>query len=249
MSAPGSKVVLVHGAWHGAWCWHKILPGLGAMGVVATALDLPGHGIDSTPPGSVTMDDYVGRLIAAIEAVGEPVTLVAHSLGGAAATALAEARPDLVARLVFVSAFMLAPGVSVQAFQTRPGNQSLVREIFRPKPEAGIVELATGRRREIFYAMSGDADVCLARSLLRPQPLRPIGTAVSQTASRAGTIPRVYIRCTQDRVVTPAMQADMLSETPCERVLEIEADHSPFFSAPETLTAQIAEIALNRSPR
>jgi pimeloyl-ACP methyl ester carboxylesterase len=41
--------ILVHGGWHGAWCWNKVLPLLKEKGVNAIAIDLPGHGEDKTP--------------------------------------------------------------------------------------------------------------------------------------------------------------------------------------------------------
>ena len=45
-----SRFVLVHGAWHGAWCWEKVVPLLAARGHAARAIDLPGHGDDPAPP-------------------------------------------------------------------------------------------------------------------------------------------------------------------------------------------------------
>ncbi|WP_461056300.1 alpha/beta fold hydrolase [Spirosoma arcticum] len=53
--------VLVHGAWHGAWCWKKVTPLLEANGNRVLVPDLPGHGVDKTPPATVTLDDYVKK--------------------------------------------------------------------------------------------------------------------------------------------------------------------------------------------
>ena len=50
----GPTVVLVHGAWHGAWCWEPVVEGLARRGVAALAVDLPGHGADPGPLGDCT---------------------------------------------------------------------------------------------------------------------------------------------------------------------------------------------------
>jgi pimeloyl-ACP methyl ester carboxylesterase len=82
--------VLVHGSWHGAWCWEKVTPLLEAAGHVAVAVDLPGHGEDRTPPGDVTLSDYTDRICDVVAAQSGPVVLVGHSMGGGAITQAAE---------------------------------------------------------------------------------------------------------------------------------------------------------------
>src|SRR5262249_11659973 len=86
-----STYLLVHGAWHGAWCWYKIIPRLQAAGHKVIALDMPGHGRDWRPPGEITMQDYVDTITRALDAEAEPAVLVAHSRGGLVATHAAEA--------------------------------------------------------------------------------------------------------------------------------------------------------------
>ena len=95
-----STYVLVHGSWHAAWCWYKIVPRLEQAGHRAIAIDLPGHGRDGTPVGDVTMQHYVDAIGSAIDAAGEPVILVAHSRGGIAVTQAAEAHAERVRLLV-----------------------------------------------------------------------------------------------------------------------------------------------------
>lgn len=77
-----STYVLVHGSWHAAWCWYKIVPRLEKAGHRAIAIDLPGHGRDGTPVGDVTMQQYVKAIGSALDTLEEPAILVAHSRGG-----------------------------------------------------------------------------------------------------------------------------------------------------------------------
>src|SRR5262249_46705445 len=69
---------LVHGAWHGAWCWYKIVAGLEDAGPPVTAIDLPAAGIDPAPAASVTLRAQAERIVATLDALAEPVILVGH---------------------------------------------------------------------------------------------------------------------------------------------------------------------------
>jgi pimeloyl-ACP methyl ester carboxylesterase len=105
-----STYVLIHGSWHGAWCWHKITPRLEAAGHRVIVPDMPGHGRDWRPPGTIGMADYVATITAALDAADEPVVLVAHSRGGIAITQAAEARPEKIRRLVYLAAYLVPSG-------------------------------------------------------------------------------------------------------------------------------------------
>lgn len=81
-SQTGKTYVLVHGAWHGAWCWQKVVPLLEARGNKVITFDLPGHGDDTTKPENVTLADYVNKLVSVTNAQKGPVILVGHSMAG-----------------------------------------------------------------------------------------------------------------------------------------------------------------------
>lgn len=114
-----TQFLLVHGAWHGAWCWEKVVPLLAEMGHAAAAIDLPGQGDDPTPAASVTVDDYVRAIGEALRSAGGRSVLVGHSMGGIAISAAAEAHPDLIERLVYVTAFLPRNGESLLALEGR----------------------------------------------------------------------------------------------------------------------------------
>lgn len=59
--------LLIHGAWHGAWCWREVAARLEVRGHTATAIDLPGHGEDRSPPESVTLQNYVTCVVEALD--------------------------------------------------------------------------------------------------------------------------------------------------------------------------------------
>src|SRR3984957_20640358 len=79
-----SQFLLVHGAFHGAWCWRKTVAELEKRGHRAKAIDLPGQGEDRTPLKEVTLDTMVDKIIAEMADLPGKVVLVGHSLGGIA---------------------------------------------------------------------------------------------------------------------------------------------------------------------
>jgi pimeloyl-ACP methyl ester carboxylesterase len=88
-----STYVLIHGSWHAAWCWYKIIPRLQSASHKVIAPDMPAHGRDWRSPGPITMQDYVDTITKVLDEQDEPVVLVAHSRAGLQATLAAEARP------------------------------------------------------------------------------------------------------------------------------------------------------------
>ena len=77
-----TQFLLVHGAFHGAWCWQKLVAELEKRSHRARAIDLPGQGEDQTPLKEVTLDSMVDKIIAEMADLPGKVVLLGHSLGG-----------------------------------------------------------------------------------------------------------------------------------------------------------------------
>ena len=234
--------ILVHGAWHGRWCWDKVVPLLEQAGHQVEALDLPGHGQNKTPIREITLAAYINRVCEAIDAHAEPVILVGHSLGGIVITQAAEERPAKIHRLVYLTAFLLRNGETARQFSQMESDSLLVPNLVVNR-EQGYQTFKEGAPlKEIFYGDCSQEDVDRAISLLVPQPLAPGGTPVSITAERFGRVPRAYIECLRDRVIPPAIQQRMYTAMPCQTILSMETSHSPFFSAPKPLVRHLTSL-------
>ena len=98
--------VLIHGAWHGGWCWDKIVPLLKKEGHKVEAPDLPGHGRDKTPIPEISLQSYTDRVCRILDTQSEPVILVGHSMGGVVITQAAQHRPEKIKTLVYLSAML-----------------------------------------------------------------------------------------------------------------------------------------------
>jgi len=232
-----STYILVHGAWHGGWCWHKVVARLEALGHRVLAPDLPGHGIDRTAPAETTLESLTRSLCAHLDAAEEPVILVGHSFGGTVITQAAEWCPAKVRRLVYVAAFMPRNGESTGKLGAADPD-TLLNAAMVVAPDRKTATLKPDALKDVLFGRSPDEAVVLARSLLVPEGLAGFRAAVATTAGNWGMVPRRYVVCTDDRAVGPALQRKMAAGS--ERVTELAADHSPYFSAPDELTAALA---------
>jgi pimeloyl-ACP methyl ester carboxylesterase len=233
--------ILVHGAWHGAWCWREIVPQLEREGHRALAIDLPGHGEDPTPREEVTLQYYVDRVIRAVELVDDPPILVGHSMGGVLIGQVAEAIPNRIQALVAVASIVPPDGLPMMNGVEQTDPKYLAHLQWAPdRRTAGIAPQGV---QEYLYQQCAPEIVEDVISRLTPEPVAPFTTPIRTTSDRSASVPRYYVGCLQDRVVAPDVQQRMCATLPPNRTYRIDADHAPFFSAPaaliECLTATI----------
>ncbi len=229
-----SRFVLVHGAWHGAWCWYKVVAELERRGHTATAVDLPGHGVDRTPIEHVSLDAYAEKVGRALAQSDEPAVLVGHSLGGLVISEAAERYVDCVQRLVYLCAFLEKPNdVPGESREAMKG--SLVPSAMVPSETGLTTTVAKEKIREVFYADCSDEDIALAGMCVVPQRMDLILESPAHTQERWGRLPRSYLLCSEDRAITLAAQQRMVDRVGCDHVVTLEASHSPFFSQPGQL--------------
>ena len=105
-----TTIILVHSAWLGGWQWKETIAHLKHQHLNVIAPDLVGHGDDKTPPGEITMDDYVNQLVALIDVEEKPVVLLGHSFNGITISRVAELRPKKVKKLIYLTAFLVPNG-------------------------------------------------------------------------------------------------------------------------------------------
>ena len=237
-----STYLLVHGGWHGAWCWDKVVPLLRKARHTVIAPDLPGHGQDTASVEDRLYERYVPRVCEILDAQAEPVILVGHSSGGAIITAAAEERPDQIDVLVYLAAFLLPHGVAPPSIM-RDDTESLLTSSLVVDEERQTVTVKKECAQQVFYADCTDADAAWATSLLVPEPLIPRGVATLPTRETGiGHIPRVYIETLRDHALGPTTQKKMYTALPCQKVYSLPTSHSPFLSAPDQLASCLLEI-------
>ena len=217
-----TSILLVHGAWHGAWCWEPVQEHLPE----ARAVDLP-----SVHAGGDFADD-VAAVRAALDEMEGPVVLCGHSYGGAV---ISEAGTHpAVGHLVFLCAFPLDEGETVMA---NAAAQDPVASAAPPNALSAAMRFEGDQTyvdpegaRQAFYADCAEQPL----DRLRPMSVAAFGTPVTTPAWRSR--PSTYVLCTQDQAIHPDVQAFLAKR--CTTTIELEASHSPMLSMPE----RVAEI-------
>jgi pimeloyl-ACP methyl ester carboxylesterase len=234
--------LFVSGAWHGSWCWHRVAQHLAQAGHTVLAPDLPGYRTDCTPAHAVSLETWTRYICEVLEAQREPMTLVGHSRGGIVISQVAERMPHKVRALIYVSGFLLQSGESILRALRKDGTSTLLRHVNLTDDRSRWLVEDTAIE-ELFYGECSDGDVEFARARLAPEPAEPLMTPVEITEERFGTVPRIYIECLRDQAVPLALQRRMHTALPCSRVISLDTDHSPFFSAPGELATQISSAS------
>lgn len=239
-----ARFVLVHGAFGGAWCWEPVTGPLRGAGHVVDTLDLPGGGTDHTPVEDITLTSCAKRVCAVLAGRPEPAILVGHSMGGVVVTQAASDCPEHVASLVFVAAFMPANGQSLLDLTHLPeaeGDQIQASLVVDGDPP--VAALSAEATAAAVYNDCTSEQTAWAVARRRPQAVAPFATPVDVDENVLAAIPRSYVLTTRDRSLMPALQRRMIREHPCERVIELEADHAPYLSATDGLVAALLELA------
>lgn len=236
--------LLVHGGGHGRWCWHKIIPKLEAAGHTVRAVDLTAHGQESTPPNETTLEDYIQSVRGAVYDIEEQAVLVGHSLSGMVVSATAEKYPDYFEHLVYLTAYIVPSNQSLAGFLAENDQQSSLQKKKRTVDEAlGASMVADEELEEYFYNECSEEDIALAKLLTNPSPIKPKEEPIITCEKNYGRIPKTYIKCEHDKAIPLYLQTKMLNETNGMDVYTLDADHSAFFSAPDTLTEILLETA------
>jgi pimeloyl-ACP methyl ester carboxylesterase len=236
-----STFVLVHGAWHGGWCWNKIKARLEAKGHTVFTPDMPGHGTDQTPIETVTLDSIVAKIAGVIDAATEPVILVGHSYGGAIITQTGEVCAKKIKKLVYLTAFIVPNGEMAIAVAQADTENDLVRNVVFAE-DGKTITAKPGILKQVFYAQCGNDDLALAKIMLVREATAGFQVPIRTSKENWGRLPKVYIECIKDRAISIAHQRRMQANGPCEKVFTLDTDHSPFFSMPDELTAILADL-------
>ncbi|MEU0661113.1 alpha/beta fold hydrolase [Streptomyces lavendulocolor] len=280
--------VLVHGAFANSFSFAPLQAELGLLGHRSVAVDLPGHGFQATftrayqspqdpeglatAPGSikgVTLADNATHLIGILERAKRngPVILVAHSRGGVTVTAAANARPDLIDRIVYVSAWCPVD-LDVNDYYTEPEMATVDPAAFAPAlagnpAELGLLRVnfrtanpdALAALKGAFFADGTDEQFLTFLNTFQPdENLDAGGSADRAQAATWGRVPRTYIRLTDDTSLPLALQDRLIREgdelapdNPYD-IRTLAGSHLKWLADPAPAARMLAELATLPGP-
>ncbi len=228
--------VLVHGAWHGAWCWQRILPGLWRAGHRAFALDLSGlgaraHGLH---PG-IGLQDHAADVIATLETEElHGATLVGHSYGGMVITAAALRCPQRVSQLVYLDAVVPRPGESWSSTHAEVVKASRREQIAR----TGVLAPPDP---EVFGLSGPDREWVMRRQT--PQPGGVYDDALHFDPATLAHLPRTFVDFNHPALATINVSRERVRAEPGWQIEEIATGHDGMISAPEQTLAALLRCA------
>ena len=235
--------VMIHGAWHGGWCFDSLRPLIEAAGHQMIAPDLPGMGGSDAELAAVTLTGWTDFVSEICRISSQPVILCGHSRGGIVISETAERVPEHVAALVYICAMLLPNGQSRATWRDKAEPNPAFVAIQQPHPSGHAKTIDAANAAPVFAQLSPPHEVAAAFARLVAEPDGPRTEALNLTEARFGSVPRHYVECLHDRTIPIADQRLMQSLSPCATVTSLDADHSPFLSTPRELADTLISIA------
>ncbi len=236
-----TSIVLVHGAWHGAWCWSRVLPLLRSAGVDSHAVTLTGVGERAhLMAPTIDLHTHIQDVIGLIEAEElQRVVLVGHSYAGMVITGVADRlqanHPGLLVHLVYLDAALPYPGDSWSSHHATETQQARIAAsqpsggLSFPPPDASL------------FGLSG-ADRDWVNRRQTPQPFHLYQQPLDFDAERVAAVPRTFIDCTQPALATIAPSRVRVRSEPGWNVVEMATGHDPMVSEPAALSQILLDI-------
>jgi pimeloyl-ACP methyl ester carboxylesterase len=229
--------VLVHGAWHGGWCWRAVVPKLRAAGYRVTRPTLTGVGErHHLASPAVTLATHVDDIVAHVEAEElDPVILVGHSYGGTVISGAAHRMPERLAALVYLDAFVPRDG------------QSML-DMMPPERGARIEQSAAANAGMVApmstFALGVDGELApWVERRVTPQPFGTFSQPVSLPGQLPPALPRTYIYCSARPTGSFDAFSRALRDDPQWRYRELATGHDAMVSDPEGTAALLLEAA------
>ena len=228
MSRP---VVLVHGAWHGSWCWERVTPYLDAANVRWVAPDLPSVASASTGANQ-TEDNLAVREALDRLSGNDKAILLGHSRGGSVITEAGT--HDRVGHLVYLTAFLGLENEDSMPYRSDALNQCLEVQV------DGTITVNPELAKTVFYNEHKEQDFAWAARHLRAQSFEPFKDP-SELAWQ--TKPSTYVVCRNDNALLVAGQRKMAARA--TQSIEWNTDHSPFLYRPELVATLLIGLSVS----
>jgi pimeloyl-ACP methyl ester carboxylesterase len=230
-------IILVHGAWSDASAWQQVKPILEAHGHEVIAVNLPGHGTDTTSFAIISFQSYVDMVK---KAIGDRknVILVGHSMAGLVISQVAEEIPAQIKKLVYLGAYFPKTGESLLSLAKQDA-ASHVGKYLKIDQATGSASIA---KEGIIDAFAADAPATVQDYIIqnfKPEPLAPLVTPVTLSEKKFGSVKKVYIHTLNDNAVSYPFQQIMVKNGHVSKEYSLPSSHTPFISMPEKLATTL----------
>lgn len=222
--------MLIHGAWHGGWCWDDVVSELEKDGHNAQAPTMPGHN-KTDDRSQISLSSYIDKIIETVEASEEKVVLVGHSSAGFLIQAAAAKIPQKIEHLIFNNAFILPDGKS--QFDLVPPEVAQGMTHAAGASEDNCVPVMEDFIRDTLMADAtvDKQDDLIAR--LVPQPLALFTTPVNTKGFDSGGCKKTVVFCKNDESLPPGAYLGMAQGLGEYELIELDLGHEGLFTNPD----------------
>lgn len=230
--------VLLHGSWHGGWCWARVAEPLRAQGHRVYTPTLTGLGERShLLSRDVTLDTWVTDLVNVLEWEDlTDVVLVAHSFGGVVVTGAADRAPRRISHLVYLDSLILRDGES--AFSTFPPDEAAAR---RKLAEASPGGLSVAVPPPSVFGVTDPGDGAWLQARCTPHPLATYENTMTLKNPVGNGKPATYIAMKPDYASTAAGRT-LARAQPGWRYVELDGAHDAMVTAPQAVIDEFLKI-------
>ena len=230
------QFILIHGAWHGGWCWDGVVKRLEKEGHKAISPTMPGHH-KTDDRSKIRLNDYIDAIMAAVNAADCPVVLVAHSSAGFLIQSVAAKIPEKIEHLVFNNAFILADG-KCQFDMVPPDVAEGMIKAAEASPDHCVPILEDFIR----HTLMADADKEKQDELIRflvPQPIALFTTPVDLKGFDTGRFKKTVLFCKNDISLPEGAYLGMAQGLGLHDVIELNLGHEGLFTHPDLVAKAI----------
>ena len=244
-ASPGATFVLVHGAFHGGWCWSRVAHLLRARGHTVLTPTQTGLGERAHLLRPDTSIETFVEDVAGVLDCEEPndVILVAHSLGGIAVSGTADRVPERIAQIVYLDATLVLDGDSALSGLS-PKVVAAQEAAVVTHNEVACLPVPAAE----MFNVTASADVRWLNRRLTPHPARSYRDTVHLAHPLGNGLPCTYITCTQPLSRRLASSRELAQAQPGWQLREIETGHDAMITHPHVVAEQLMDIALHTEP-
>lgn len=233
-----AEIVLVHGAWSGAWCWYKLIPELQARGHGAHAVDLPGRGNSLMDITDVTVADFVNHLSDCIDRISGPVHLLGDNINAITVTETAERRPDKVAGIVYLTGVFGPPGEAHPPLDM----DSMARQARRITHMGRVQMLLPEWEERLIYHDCPPELLEELHGRMVPEIADLSPPELDDPAHHWQQMPKSYILTLQNRAISQSLQRRLIKAHDLSPAIEMDTGACPYLVDPAGLAQHINTI-------
>jgi len=224
--------VLVHGAWHGGWCWQGVIQELKEAGHTAEAPAMPGHN-PGDDRSKIRFDHYVNKIVEELKKQSAPAVLVGHSSAGFLLQSAAPKVAEKISHLVFLNAFILPDGKAQFDLVPPEASQGMTAAA-KASPDNSVPVMEEFVRNMLMAGEPKEKQDALIKRLV-PQPLALFTTPVRTKDFDGLTIPKTVVFCKGDASLPPGAYLGMAQGLGKHNLVEVEGSHEALFTAPSVV--------------